>query len=68
MTSDKGLLAGGIDPSLTTVTARAGFYKFEEGIYEPLPVMLQPRYSHSALLIEPNGVMVIGGRTFGKDP
>lgn len=30
--------------------------------------MNQPRYSHGALLMAPNGVMIAGGRTYGQEP
>jgi hypothetical protein len=29
--------------------------------------MNQPRYAHTAVLLEPTGVMVIGGRTYGSE-
>ena len=68
VTVDKALLAGGIDPRLSQVTSDCVWYFAEEGMVEDLPKMHQPRYSHAAVYVEPSGLMVVGGRTFGEDP
>lgn len=61
-------MAGGIDPSLSKISSKAYYFIFEEGLVEELPDMKQPRYSHSALLMAPAGLLIAGGRTYGKDP
>jgi hypothetical protein len=61
-------MVGGIDPTLSKVSAKAYFFLYNEGLIEELPDMNQPRYTHSALLMAPAGLLVAGGRTYGKDP
>jgi hypothetical protein len=61
-------VAGGIDPTFSKISSRCFFFfPKKNGRVEALPGMQQPRYAHTAVYLEPSGVMVIGGRTYGSE-